>query len=350
MANVVSRAYVIFDLEQQLAELQLKYGEKHSIVMQMKDNIKKMANSLNGEPLSGVEAIGPASVKIIEQASVPLVPIGLPKTLVLILSLAMSMFLAVMLAFTFEYLDQTFKSPGDIERYLNIPFLGFAPRKKTNESSVIQPSNDSSAYSRAFHQLSDQMFIIMKHKGIKTIMLTSAQKGEGVTTTIANLGLYLAHVAKYKVLLIDANLRYPQLHELFKIKNEKGLGNILEDKNTFDNSVEHVSAYLSILPAGKTNFNPITLLDSQKMDEIFKVAKEQYKVILVDSPALLDHSDALFISSYTDAACPVVSEGKTRRQIVEMSLEQLHKKKSNVIGAVLNNRTFSIPKAIYERL
>jgi len=255
-----------------------------------------------------------------------------------------------MLAFTFEYLDQTFKSPGDIERYLNIPFLGFAPRSKLNESPVIQSNKDSTPYCRAFHQLSDQMFVVMKHKGLKTVMLTSAEKGEGVTTTIANLGLCLANVAGYKVLLIDANLRNPRLHELFKIKNEKGLGNILEDKNTFDNAVEHISPQLSVLPAGKTELNPVTLLDSQKMVEIFNLAKEKYKVILVDSPALMDHSDALLISSYTDAACSVVSEGKTRRQVVEMSLDQLHKKKTNVIGAVLNNRTFSIPRAIYEIL
>ena len=350
MANVVSRAYVIFDLEQQLAELQMKYGEKHSMVMQMKDSIEKMAKSLNGQPLSGVDAIGPASVKIIEQASVPQQPSGLPNLILVILALFMSVFLAIMLAFTFEYLDQTFKSPWDIERYLNIPFLGFAPRSKAKDAPVIQACIDSSPYCRAFHNLSDQMFLVIKDKGLKSLLLTSAEEGEGVTTTISNLGSYLANIAKHKVLIIDANLRNPRLHEFFKIKNDKGLGNILEVRNTFDSSVDRVNTHLSILTAGKTDLNPVTLLDSHKMAEIFKLAKEQYKVILVDSPALNDHGDALMIASYVDATCLVVNEGKTRRQVVEASLDQLRQKKVNIIGAILNNRTFSIPQVIYDRV
>lgn len=85
IANVVSRSYVIFDLEQQMSELQLQYGDKHPIVMQLRDNINKMIQNLSGEPLPAVDAIGPASVKIIEQAQVPLYPTGTSKQIVIFL-------------------------------------------------------------------------------------------------------------------------------------------------------------------------------------------------------------------------------------------------------------------------
>ena len=76
MANIVSRSYIIFDLEQQLAEMQQKYGEKNLAISQLQDNIKAMTQNLTGQPLDNVEAIGPASVKIIEQAYPPIEPLG----------------------------------------------------------------------------------------------------------------------------------------------------------------------------------------------------------------------------------------------------------------------------------
>ena len=109
IANVVSRSYVIFDLEQQMSELQLQYGDKHPIVMQLRDNINKMIQNLSGEPLPAVDAIGPASVKIIEQAQVPLYPTGTSKRIVIFFALIMSLFFGVMLAFGFEYVDQKLK-------------------------------------------------------------------------------------------------------------------------------------------------------------------------------------------------------------------------------------------------
>jgi uncharacterized protein involved in exopolysaccharide biosynthesis len=99
IANVVSRTYVIFDLEQQLAELQMKFGEKHPVVSQLRDNVSEMVHNLTGERLPNVEAMGTASVKIIEQASVPLKPSGLPKLMTLLMAIAIGLFTGLALAF-----------------------------------------------------------------------------------------------------------------------------------------------------------------------------------------------------------------------------------------------------------
>ncbi len=297
-ANVVSRAYVIFDLEQQLAELKLKYGEKHSLVMQMKDNIAQMVERLNGMTISGVDAIGPASVKIIEQATVPRQPIGPTKTVIIGMSFFLSIVFGMILAFIFDYLDPTFKSPQDIERFLNVPFFGFVPRKKRGESSTVRSFKAPTRYAHALRYLSDRLFLVMKNKGLKSITMISAEKGEGVSTTIANLGSYIANVMRQKVLLIDANLRDPKLHDLFNINNSTGLADILCGKDNFENVIKQISHDLWLLPAGTTDLNPISLLDSPKMEEVLKMAKERYKIILVDSPALMGQADALLISSY----------------------------------------------------
>lgn len=334
IANIVSRSYVIFDLEQQLADMQMKYGEKHLAVTQLKDNIEKMIKSLNGQPLPEIEAIGPASVKIIEQASVPLKAAGIPKTLTFILSFFMAIFLSIMLAFGFEYLDQTFRSPQDIETYLNLIYLGSVPRK---------------AKLNVYHDLADQIYLLMKDNRLKTLLVAAAAEKEGVTTTIVNLGNYLAKVANHKVLIIDANLRNPSVHKFFKLPDE-GLSEVLEEKLSFEKAVKEAGPNLNVLPAGKTTLNPLALLGSHKIQEVIKSAKEKYAVVLIDCPGLNDFKDGLLVSSWADAVALVVNEGRTRRQVVKAAIEPLIEKKANIIGVILNNRTFSIPKAIYDRV
>ncbi len=349
LANVVSRSYVIYDLEQQLAETQLKYGDKYQTVAQLKDNIERMKKGLNGEILPDMEAMGPASVKIMEQASIPLRPAGFPKSLTFVLAVFMSIFLGVMLAFVFEYLDQTFKSPEDAENFLNLPSLGSIPRKTRGFS---------------YRNVSDQVYLIMKDKNLKSLMLTSALPGEGVTPIIARLARYLSKEANHKVLLIDANLRNPAAHlflvdaggrgaevqQFHKPARDPGLSTILEGKSSFEKAVQDMGNNLHVLTAGETGLNPITLLGAHAMADLFRTVKEKYDIILVDAPSLKDFKDAVVIANYIDGTILVVSEGKTRRQVVKYAISSLEQKKANLVGTILNNRSFFIPRAIYDRL
>ena len=336
LANVVSRSYIIFDLQQQLAELQLKYGEKHLSVIQLRDNIEKMSKSLNGEPLPNVEAIGPASVKVIEQASIPSRPTGIPAVLIILLAFPVSICLGVMLAFMFEYLDQTLKSPQDIESFLNLPYLG----------SIAKKANTGD-----YRDLADQIYLLMKDKNIKSLLIDSAREESKVTPIIMNLGAYLAKTAGHKVLIIDANLRNPSLHKFLKsAENTSGLSDILEGKASFDKAVKDLGQKLFLLNAGKTALNPIILLDSHIMREVIQQAKEKFELILIDCSGLNEFRDGVALSAHTDGVVLVVNEGRTRRQVAKAAISPLEQKKVNLIGVILNNRTFPIPKGIYKRL
>ena len=159
IANVISRSYVIFDLEQQMAELQLQYGEMHPIVVQLRNGIDKTTRNLTGETLPAIEAIGPASVKIIEQAQEPFEPAGISKRVTLLLALVMSVFLGIMLAFGFEYLDHTFKSPQEVETFLNLPLLGSIPKKGFKDGVLIKDSKRTEAFTQPYQNLSDQIYL-----------------------------------------------------------------------------------------------------------------------------------------------------------------------------------------------
>lgn len=349
-ANVVSRSYVIYDLEQQLADLQLKYGEKHLAVIQLRDSIEKMTKSLTGEPLyNNVEAIGPASVKIIEQASLPLEP-KYSTLLLLILAVFMNGFFAVVSAFIFEYTDQTVKSPQDIERALNLPFLGSIPKVKPKDKALSEKAKPKDNYAQAYRRVSEQIYLLLKDKNLKSLLITSALESEGATSIIANLGFCLSRDLGHKVIIIDANLRRPAAHEIFDMQDGPGLAGILEGGITFEKAVKEIGPGLSILPAGKTALNPIILLDSAKFSEVVRLAKERYEIALFDCAELNDFKDSVVISKYLDSVAIVVNEGRTRYQVINNAIDLLRRQKANLIGAILNNRVYAVPKMIYERV
>ncbi|RKX84881.1 MAG: lipopolysaccharide biosynthesis protein [Spirochaetes bacterium] len=356
-ANVVSRSYVIFDLEQQLVELELKYGKKHPMVTQLRDNIAKVEKSLTGAPLPDSDAIGPATVKIIEQAQIPIKPVGPSKMLIFLLSLFMAPLLGVMLAFVFEYTDQSFKSAQDIEGFLNLPFLGSIPRKKRR-------NKPGSFYAKSYQVLSDQIYLLLRDKNLKSLMGVSSIQGEGATTVIANLGKYLSQKLGHKVLIIDANLRNSSMHKFFNISQDSGLTDVLEGKASFEQVIKTVnqeprakshepranSHELSILPTGSTELNPITLLGSSKMEETVRKAEEKFEIVLVDCADLRSFKDANIISKFFGGVLLILSEGKSRKPVVKSLVSQLIEKKVNILGVVLNNRSFPIPGVIYDRV
>ncbi len=335
IANVISRSYVIFDLEQQVAELQLKYGEKHATVIQLKEFIGKMEKALNGQPLPNIEAIGPASVKVIEQANVPLLPVGPSPLLIFVLAFFMSIFLGIMLAFMFEYMDQTFKSPQDVENYLNTPYLGAVPRKPKQKQL-------------SYENLAEQVLLISKDRKLHTLMFTTAEASDDAANIVVNLGKVLAEKG-LKVLVVDANFRHLTFKKYFNLEKGPGLVDVIEEKVTFEKSIHSAAKNLAVMTAGETQLNPLTVVESNKMHQLLAQAGEKYDLVLIAAPDL-KHRDSILLAAQTDGVILVVNEGKTRKQVVLNCLEPVIAKKANILGVILNNRTYSIPKAIYDRV
>jgi len=350
IANAVSRSYVIFDLEQQIAELKLEYGEKYSTVIKLENYIKKMEATLDGRLIPDIEAIGPASIKIIEQAQIPLAPVmAINKKTALLAAFVMSIFLGIMIAFGFDHLNQTFKSPQDIDTYLDVPLLGSVPKSKPKNKILI--NNDYSKYPRylkAYQDLCEHTYLLMKDKNIKVILIADAEGSEETTDVIANLGFYFARMGGQRALIIDANLRNPSVFKIFNISNSKGLINVLEEKIPFEDAVQDLGSRLYVLPAGKTVLNPIILLDSPIMSNLIKRAKEQFEMILIKCADVKNFKDFFILSSIVDGIALVVNEGGSRRFVVKSAIDQMKQKNINIIGVILNNRTYVIPKIIYK--
>lgn len=350
IANVISRSFIIFDIEQQIAQLSLTYGEKNATIVKLRHHIKKLEDSLDGRWLPDIEAMGPASIKIAGQASLGVaLPLRPSKAIALVIAFVLSVIFSVMLAFAFDHFDHTFKSPKDVEEFLNVRSLGSIPKTKSNGKLLVEQSKPDAKYVQSIHDVSAHIYSLMRDKNIKSFLITNAEGLRDNLTIIANIGIDLANRTEKKVLIIDADLRGTfAVSKFFKISNKIGLADVIQRKASLEESLVSLDTNLYLLPAGNTVLNPHSIIESLELSDLIKKAKEQFDFVFIHCADLKNVKDAIVLSSYIDGIALVISEGKVRRQIIETAIAPLKQKKANIIGAIIYNRRYFIPKIIYK--
>jgi len=204
-------------------------------------------------------------------------------------------------------------------------------------ASIITHDDPKSPVSEAYRVLRTNIQFSSVDKPLKTILVTSAGPMEGKTTTIANLAVIFAHCGS-KVLLIDTDLRKPMLHKFFLLLNEKGLTNLLTLQKESAAFIQHdVVKNLDVLTSGRIPPNPSELLSSNAMKNFIENVKNNYDIVLMDSPPVGSVTDASIISTYADGTILVVKSGKTEIEALKRAQEILEKVNANIIGVVLNN-------------
>lgn len=172
-------------------------------------------------------------------------------------------------------------------------------------------------------------------KKIKRILVTSSEPGEGKSTTSGNLALAFAQDEK-KVILIDCDLRKPSLHKKFRISNNRGLSDVIIDRDKLNKCIQKRTEYLDILTAGKIPPNPSEMLGSQAMSSLLDELSNVYDVIILDSPPVLAVTDAQILSTKSDGVVLVVRAEKTKKDTVLAAKGVLDKVNPNILGTVLN--------------
>jgi capsular exopolysaccharide synthesis family protein len=349
IANVVSRSYIVFDLEQQIAELQLTYGEKNETIIKLEKHIERLEETLDGRILPDIEAIGPASVKIVTQAGMGRrLPMKPSKSAGYIIAFIMGTVASIVFAYGFDYFDQTFRSPQDVEKFLKIPFLGSIPKMKSRKNYLIKNTNPDIRYARPYQNLSNRIYLLMKDRNLKSILLADTEGSRENAAVIANLGVFAAQKTENKVLIIDADLRSSALSNFFNVASTPGLADILEEGISFENAIQDMGSNLSLLPAGKTGINPVVLLESSTMSDIIKKAKEHYDITYIHCPDLRNFTDGVILSSITDGFVLIVNEGKIKRQIVKHAISPIEQENIKILGVIINNFRYVIPEIIYK--
>lgn len=352
IANSLSRSYVIFDLEQQIEELKLKYGEKYSTVIQLENYISEYKKYLNGELMPDIEAIGPATVKIIVQAEGASMKKKVAKPLLMSFAVFTGIFLSIVFTAIIEYYNNSFRTPKDVVKYLNVPFIGSIPKRKKNDELIMSDEHLAKSSLKcvsSFQRLGDKLCLLSKRENVKTILLTAFNEFSDTSALIANLGIYLSRDAGKRVLIIDANLKNPSLAKAFNMSNNSGLPDIFERKKTFQEAVGKINKNLDILLSHEITYRPIALLDSTFMPALIREVRDNYDFVFVDCSADLKRdTEPVILSSFTDATILVINEGIDRFQDAQIVMKNLNQNGNRMIFSVLNNRKEDMPNLLYK--
>jgi len=188
-------------------------------------------------------------------------------------------------------------------------------------------------------------------ESIKTIMFTGTAHGGGATTTAVNFAKTLVRSHQVKILLIDANLRTPNLRELFDIENDEGLTDIVFDNDIRPYKVINFDpSYLFVLATGGNYVGPMGLFESERFDTFLNNAREEFDYIILDSAPLPSFAEARVLCEKVDGVVLVVESGKIRRQVALRAKKELEDAGARILGVVLNKRKYYIPEWIYKRL
>ncbi|SMF92173.1 capsular exopolysaccharide family [Paenibacillus uliginis N3/975] len=209
-------------------------------------------------------------------------------------------------------------------------------RRSTNDSSLMVFMNPKSPISEVYRLLRTKIQFSSKDEELRIVMVTSSQAGEGKTTTTSNLAVTYAQEGK-KVLLIDADMRKPSLHRIFSQLNHQGLSTLLTGHTSVQDAIQETTvSHLSLLPSGPVPANPSELMDSTAMRELLEQLKQQYDVILMDTPSVLAVSDSVIVSALCDGVVMVVAAGKVKKDHLKKAKEQLDHANARMLGIVLN--------------
>lgn len=264
----------------------------------------------------------------------------------LMLAMALGLMLGVGLAFFWEYMDNTIKTPDELEKYLGVSSLGLIPNistdKDTGDSSdhelpeMVTINAPKSQVSEAYRSLRTRILFSSAGKAPKVILCTSATAQEGKTLSSANLAATMAQSGS-RVLLIDCDLRRPRLHKIFKISRDRGISNVLVGDCPIDDVIIPTSLEnLSMVPCGPIPPNPSELLGSLVMQRTLEELGTRFDRIILDTPPITAVTDAVLLGRFVDGVVLVVRAHKAAREMVSNALKHMAGAKAHILGAVLN--------------
>ena len=283
-------------------------------------------------------AVGTNNVAVVDRAQVPGGPYKPDLRVNLMKWLMIGLVGAALIIAAFELLDDTFKSPEEIEEQLGLAVLGVIPI--SDRGILADIGGSSNPIAEAFRSFRTALQFSTDQGAPKSIVITSAQPGEGKSTTALALAVNFAQLGM-KVLLIDADLRNPSQHRNLTRNNGVGLANYLAggappesifQKTDFDG--------LYFMATGPLPPNPAELLAGPKMMSLLSTASEKVDAVIVDSPPVMGLADAPLLASMAAGTLLVISAADTRRGVVKAALKRLHFARARMVGVLMNKCDF----------
>jgi len=281
------------------------------------------------------EALRANAVSVVESASRPSSPSNPRHDVNIALGAVVGLIAGVILALVFENMDTTLHSTNQIEGVIKLPAIGQIPESK-EPLKIIQLDTDFQPELESFRRLRTNLFASDLEVSPTVMMVTSAERGEGKSTIAANLAISMAHSGR-RVVLIDCDMRIPILHDLFEQPNKRGLTDVLTGNTQLENSLQDTSfSRLQLLTSGSIPPNPTELLGSRQMKALLEQLKEEFDVVLLDTPALMSVTDAAVLVPQTDKVILVVAQSRSRKDAIYTVRQQLRYVNAKAVDLVVN--------------
>jgi succinoglycan biosynthesis transport protein ExoP len=321
-------------------------------------------------------ALRASNLRVVDPAKLPKVPYKPDIPVSTALGLLTGMFLGAAFVIMRERADRTIQAPGETQFILNLPELGIVPAEDASLRFRIRYVGGSKAVKKSLQALEEStqsegatlsrrvelstwqrkpsavaesfratlvsiLFSGENGNRPRVIVITSANPSEGKSTVVSNLGIAVAEVNQ-KVLLIDADLRKPRLHDVFDLKNDKGLSDLLRSKEILSVALEgaiqatHVPQ-LYVLTSGSKTSAATSLLYSNRMPELLRHLRTEFETILVDTPPMLQIPDARVLGRMVDRVIMVLRAGKTTRDAAMAARQRFSEDGTQMLGTILND-------------
>ena len=259
------------------------------------------------------------------------------------------------LAFVRESLDDSIVTTEQVEGVGLLPVLSYIPLNRSKDApygkEFVGPavpgvsqdeqslllSKPNAPVAEAYRVLRTSILLSAPDKPLRTLLLTSPLSGDGKTTISYNLAIAFAQQGK-RVLLIDADMRKPNMHSLFRVPRAPGLSEVITGGVHLTNAIKvHESLpNLFLLPAGTTPPSPAELLESKRFEAVIEEAQQQFDMVMIDSPPVLMVTDPVILSTKADATIVVLRSQKTTRMVLKRAVEALSRSHGRKLGFVIN--------------
>lgn len=339
--------------EQELIQLSKTRVQFNSLMrdLEVQQNFFQALNSRMTTEKAQVNLKNP-NARVVDEAFPP--PDDNPSSPNVVMNLAAGFFggLAVgtALVFAVAFLDDRVKSAFDIEGTIGLPMLGVVPRIKkldTNTKAQAVASNVDRHVTETFRTIHSALKLNDESKNAKVIITTSTVPGEGKSFISSNLALTFANHGE-KTLLLDGDLRLPNVARSLQLDNEKGLLDFIENGGSLDEvTVKEVYPNLDVLPSGGKSKNPTQILNSARFESMIAELRDRYDRIVIDTPPLAAVSDALNLLPLVDGILYVIKFNTVKRKTAVVNVRRLWESNTPVFGAILNNITSSLSSYYY---
>jgi succinoglycan biosynthesis transport protein ExoP len=383
-ADYASQSKIVTDQ----AEKSIQY----SILKREVDSNRQLYESMLDQvrQASVASAIRASNIRVVDPAKVPHLPYSPDFLLNSALGLLSGLMVGVVVVILRERADRTLQQPGDMQYWTNVTELGAIPsagaeigrriyyaarrkplpgatplglnaapgvndppavivvgtKKSEERVELMTWQRKPSPVAEAFRAvLTSIMFSGENGSRPHVLVLTSASPAEGKTTIVSNLGIALAEI-RQRVLIIDADLRKPRMHELFDVSNERGLSDLLQQPPAVNGTLEAALRGivqetsipgLHVLPSGPSTHAAANLLYSPNLAAILKKFRQEFDMILVDTPPMLNIADARVAGRLADAVVFVARAGRTTREAAQAAHQRFAEDRTPILGTILND-------------